>query len=43
MNAPDRASREESVRQYCRVLRLPTMGVQFVRLAEHTMLPTAGF
>jgi len=34
MSAPDRALREESVRQHCRVLRLPTMAAQFVRLAE---------
>jgi hypothetical protein len=37
MSAPDRALREESVRQYCRVLRLPTVGGQFARVAEEAM------
>ena len=37
MSAPDRTLREEAVRQYCRVLRLPTMGAQFTRLAEEAI------
>jgi DNA replication protein DnaC len=34
MSTPDRILREESVRQYCRALRLPTVGGQFGRMAE---------
>jgi DNA replication protein DnaC len=34
MSANDRTLREECVRQHCRVLRLPTIAAQFVRLAE---------
>jgi|SRR4051794_31879907 DNA replication protein DnaC len=37
MSTTDRALREESVRQYCRVLRLPTMGAQFGRLADEAV------
>jgi len=34
MTAADRTLREESVRQHCRLLRLPTIAAQFGRLAE---------
>src|SRR5437762_631091 len=34
MSATDRTLREESVRQHCRLLRLPTVAAQFARLAE---------
>lgn len=34
MSANDRTLREECVRQHCRLLRLPTIAAQFVRLAE---------
>ena len=34
MSATDRTLREESVRQHCRLLRLPTVAAQFSRLAE---------
>ena len=37
MSTPDRVLREESVRQYCRALRLPTVGGQFGRMAEEAM------
>jgi len=33
MSAPDGGLREESIRQYCRALRLPTVGSQFGRIA----------
>ena len=34
MTANDRTLREECVRQHCRLLRLPTIAAQFIRLAE---------
>ena len=34
MSTTDRTLREESVRQHCRLLRLPTVAAQFTRLAE---------
>ena len=34
MSATDRTLREESVRQRCRLLRLPTVAAQFGRLAD---------
>ncbi len=37
MSTPDRVLREESVRQYCRALRLPTVGGQFGRMAEEAI------
>jgi DNA replication protein DnaC len=37
MSAPERALREEAVRQYCRVLRLPTMAGQFGRMADEAV------
>jgi DNA replication protein DnaC len=37
MSAADSGLREESIRQYCRVLRLPTMGSQFGRMAEEAL------
>ncbi len=37
MSAPERALREEAVRQYCRVLRLPTVAGQFGRMAEEAV------
>lgn len=37
MSATDRTLREESVRQYCRLLRLPTVAGQFGRLAEEAI------
>ena len=37
MSTPDRALREESVRQYCRVLHLPTVGAQFGRMADEAI------
>lgn len=37
MSTADRALREEAVRQYCRVLRLPTIGSQFGRLADEAV------
>lgn len=37
MSTPDRVLREESVRQYCRALRLPTVGSQFGRMAEEAI------
>src|SRR5215212_8797260 len=37
MSAADRALREESVRQYCRMLRLPTIGAQFGRMADEAV------
>lgn len=37
MSAADRALREESVRQHCRLLRLPTVAAQFGRLADEAM------
>lgn len=37
MGAPDGGLREESIRQYCRMLRLPTVGSQFARMAEEAV------
>src|SRR5689334_5755407 len=37
MTAADRTLREESVRQHCRLLRLPTIAAQFGRLAEEAV------
>jgi hypothetical protein len=37
MSAPERALRDEAVRQYCRVLRLPTVAGQFGRMAEEAV------
>src|SRR6516162_8728245 len=37
MSAPDGGLREESIRQYCRMLRLPTVGAQFGRMAEEAV------
>jgi DNA replication protein DnaC len=37
MSTADRTLREESVRQHCRLLRLPTVAAQFGRLAEEAM------
>src|SRR5436309_175607 len=37
MSATDRTLREESVRQHCRLLRLPTVAAQFGRLAEEAI------
>ena len=37
MSTSDRVLREESVRQYCRALRLPTVGGQFGRMAEEAI------
>ena len=37
MSATDRTLREQSVRQHCRLLRLPTVASQFGRLAEEAM------
>jgi DNA replication protein DnaC len=37
VSAADRTLREESVRQHCRLLRLPTVAAQFGRLAEEAM------
>jgi DNA replication protein DnaC len=37
MSAADRTLREESVRQHCRLLRLPTVAAQFGRLAEEAI------
>src|ERR1044072_1835572 len=37
MSTPYRGLREESVRQYCRALRLPTVGGQFGRMAEEAI------
>ena len=37
MSTPDRVLREESVRQHCRVLRLPTISAQFGRMAEESL------
>ena len=34
MSVQERTLREETVRQYCRILRLPTVGSQFPRMAE---------
>lgn len=34
MSVQERTLREETVRQYCRILRLPTVGTQFTRMAE---------
>ena len=37
MSATDRTFREESVRQHCRLLRMPTVAAQFIRLAEEAI------
>jgi DNA replication protein DnaC len=37
MSATDRTLREESVRQHCRLLRMPTVAAQFIRLAEEAI------
>jgi DNA replication protein DnaC len=37
MSVPEGGLREESIRQYCRVLRLPTVGTQFGRMAEEAL------
>jgi DNA replication protein DnaC len=37
MSAADVGLREESIRQYCRLLRLPTVGAQFSRMAEEAL------
>ena len=37
MSTPDGGLREESIRQYCRLLRLPTVGAQFARMAEEAL------
>ncbi len=37
MSTADRVLREESVRQYCRALRLPTVSAQFGRMAEEAL------
>ncbi|MFL6452117.1 MAG: hypothetical protein ACJ746_31285 [Bryobacteraceae bacterium] len=37
MSAADRTLREESVRQHCRLLRLPTVAAQFGRLADEAI------
>jgi DNA replication protein DnaC len=37
MSAPDGGLREESIRQYCRLLRLPTVGSQFGRMADEAL------
>jgi len=37
MSAQDGGLREESIRQYCRLLRLPTVGSQFGRMAEEAL------
>lgn len=42
MSPADRTLREEAVRQYCRLLRLPTVGSQFARLAEEAVKQQQG-
>jgi len=37
MSTTDRTLREESVRQHCRLLRMPTVAAQFIRLAEEAI------
>ena len=37
MSTPDGGLREECIRQYCRLLRLPTIGAQFTRMAEEAL------
>ena len=37
MSVTDRTLREESVRQHCRLLRMPTVAAQFIRLAEEAI------
>jgi DNA replication protein DnaC len=37
MSISDGGLREESIRQYCRLLRLPTIGGQFTRMAEEAL------